>query len=373
VAAELAQFLVGQETVVPAALRDGSSTGIFGPSVDSAMVTTVNHEIELADWNKVRDSTDPNDVKGFLERFPTGIYARRAQIRLDQLVSGQPPVHTGTEPANRPQVRVKEDTDSTRGPFASTVPFDGDDPPIPVPAPKVEVPSVAAAAKKKPRPSERKNTVWYVMLGGAMCGLVIALLMVLRLNKGEDAASKMAAASPAVSAASAVPLVQPSAPVQALPAQPPMLAASAEEVILTPPPAAPVSKPAKASAVAVSQRPVVAAAAKTPQQGASAPQSAVASAPRPVVVAKPKPAAPPPVASPEVVVQHEAPVPAVSLPPGEMPGPTQPGQACAGKSFFARIPCLAHQCRSDKYRDSQECVHYRSLERNRDDRYSIKK
>ena len=51
----------------------------------SAFTSTVTQELELVYWKDVKDSTDAEDLQGFLGRFPTGLYADLARRRLRKL------------------------------------------------------------------------------------------------------------------------------------------------------------------------------------------------------------------------------------------------------------------------------------------------
>ena len=47
--------------------------------------STVTQEIELVYWKDIKDSTDVEDLQGFMAKFPSGIYADLARRRLRQL------------------------------------------------------------------------------------------------------------------------------------------------------------------------------------------------------------------------------------------------------------------------------------------------
>ena len=62
--------------------RSGSLSGTgIGPA-------TVTQEIELVYWKDIKDSTDVEDLQGFMAKFPSGIYADLARRRLRQLGVG---------------------------------------------------------------------------------------------------------------------------------------------------------------------------------------------------------------------------------------------------------------------------------------------
>jgi len=68
---------------VPSATVPGTATT---PSVGGG--STVTQELELVYWKDVKDSGDPEDLQGFLEKFPAGIYADLARRRLRKLSGG---------------------------------------------------------------------------------------------------------------------------------------------------------------------------------------------------------------------------------------------------------------------------------------------
>lgn len=82
---------------VPGTVPPASGTS---PSVGGS--TSVTQELELVYWKDVKDATDPEELQGFLEKFPAGIYADLARRRLRKLSSGdqtllsQPGLSTGS-------------------------------------------------------------------------------------------------------------------------------------------------------------------------------------------------------------------------------------------------------------------------------------
>lgn len=67
--------------------RPGSSPG-GGTTPSSGTVSSVTQELELVYWKDVKDG-DAEDLEGFLEKFPAGIYADLARRRLRKL-AGDP-------------------------------------------------------------------------------------------------------------------------------------------------------------------------------------------------------------------------------------------------------------------------------------------
>lgn len=62
----------------------GTGPGI-GPSNNGTSPSTVTQELELVYWKDVKDTTDVEELQGFLARFPVGIYADLAQRRIRKL------------------------------------------------------------------------------------------------------------------------------------------------------------------------------------------------------------------------------------------------------------------------------------------------
>ena len=89
------EALVGTQPGSQAGLHSGVGSG----------QSTVTQEIELVYWKDIKDSTDIEDLQGFMAKFPSGIYADLARRRLRQLgVVGadQSNVGTGTLLLTRP-------------------------------------------------------------------------------------------------------------------------------------------------------------------------------------------------------------------------------------------------------------------------------
>lgn len=57
-------------------------------NTNTGTVSAVTQELELVYWKDVKDSTDPEELQGFLEKFPAGIYADLARRRLRKLTGG---------------------------------------------------------------------------------------------------------------------------------------------------------------------------------------------------------------------------------------------------------------------------------------------
>jgi serine/threonine protein kinase len=74
----------------------GNATTPGGMTTPSAgTVSSVTQELELVYWKDVKDSTDPEELLGFLEKFPAGIYADLARRRLRKLSGGADQTNLG--------------------------------------------------------------------------------------------------------------------------------------------------------------------------------------------------------------------------------------------------------------------------------------
>jgi serine/threonine protein kinase len=91
----------------------GSATS--GTATVSATMTntsTVTQELELVYWKDIKDSVEPEEIEGFLLKFPTGIYADLARRRLKKLASGAGETTTGSFGTGTSI--SSQDTDATR-------------------------------------------------------------------------------------------------------------------------------------------------------------------------------------------------------------------------------------------------------------------
>lgn len=325
VAAELSQIMANRAPIAsPAALRDGSSTGIFGPAVDVSLVTTVNHEEELGIWNGIKDSTVSQNFLNYLQRFPAGIYARRAQQRLEQLALD----NTGTRARTEPQFRPNADgidLESTMGPFVAMMPAED-------PVPKAQPEAV------QPPPQPRRKVWPLLALAGVACALVV-LGLVFRPTASVVPQDAVTASQTQVAAETQ----------KAPPA--PMIEESASDSVEVP-----AVKPGTAASKSVA----VIAEASVPLAKASKPAKPKASAP---VVPDTQAAY---VAAPSTPVAPRESAPVVA-PHNNGAGPSAAGQMCADKVFIFRIACVAEQCKTDRFRQTSECLRFKEMEKKRED------
>jgi serine/threonine-protein kinase len=146
-------------TVVPPAdpfkKSDPAGTGSRGQQSAGAVGgSTVTQELELVYWKDIKDSTDPEELEGFLAKFPAGIYADLARRRLRKLAGGSSPDQTmlsGTFMPGREQ-----DLEATRLRSGTTTPLVVAAGPVPA-APAVAPPAVRATPHQ---PAEFSDSVF---------------------------------------------------------------------------------------------------------------------------------------------------------------------------------------------------------------------
>jgi serine/threonine protein kinase len=68
--------------------RAGASVPGSGLTQGSGSQSSVTQELELVYWKEVKDSSEPEVLEGFLQRFPEGIYADLARRRVRRLAGG---------------------------------------------------------------------------------------------------------------------------------------------------------------------------------------------------------------------------------------------------------------------------------------------
>lgn len=329
VSAELGQVGANRPLAAPpAALRDGSSTGIFGPGPDVSLVTTVNHEEELGIWKKIQNSTVAQDFLDYLARFPTGIYARRAQQRLDLLALDNTSSRAKTEPQFRPPAPIQNDPDSTIGSFEATQPFASQHGP-------------AVHVEAQQAPVSRRSAKWLALAVAAGLCVLLVLILVLR------------------------PLLQPEVPnpKPETPQETIIEEKASDSVPFQPPATAPVV-PRPPSNISPAEtnlaKPASGVSAAAPYTPLSVKPKAIA--PSNNAVQKPGDLAP----APRPAESQQVPAPATA-PQSSVAGPSAAGQVCADQVFIFRLACIAQQCKTDRFRRTGECIRFRELEKRREE------
>ena len=353
-------------TVVPPAnpqrSADGAGTGSRGRAsgtgggagVTAGSVSTVTQELELVYWKDVKDSTEPDELEGFLAKFPGGIYADLARKRLRKLSAGaSAPDQTILSAASTPP---SEDAEATQPLHSGASPSAVAPPPVaeatrpmdppprepePAPASKATATALPEAAPSRQEPPEAapigarsKKPAAGVLAG--LGGVAVAGVVALMMMTGGDGAREGAALRPASSPASA--------PAAAAPAVPALVTVAASGT-------RPVAAASASSRPTPALRP-----ASVPRRASSTPRPKAAPAP---VVEPQRQVAPAP-ASP-----REEPRPASA--PAQVPGGGSPVDQCRDKVFLSREFCLAEQCAKPGTRNHPLCIQRREEIRLRED------
>ncbi len=380
--------------------RGGQQTGTGAATAGGG--SSVTQELELVYWKDIKDSTEPDELEGFLLKFPDGIYADLARKRLRKLGSaGSSPDQTILSGTIKPP---EQDLEATRMLSSGTTPSFVAPPATPAPTQSPIVPAAAVAAPPPNDPTVPPATPIVAALAApAMAPAAEATdftrTVVESRETPPDAPQESAVPVPAESAvppalppAATMPAADPApapgrAPAAAKPKKPPVAALAAIGAVAVAgiaammmmggrgggeqPAAAPMSAasaPAATPVAAASASAVPAVLAAASQPAASVPASAArpvaaasathakASAPR-RVASKPKAAPVPAVEAPRVVVP-EAPRREETRP---APAPSastagSPVDECKDKVFLSREFCLAEQCAKPGTRNHPLCV-----------------
>jgi len=347
---------------------NGSTARLARSAEDSGSVVT--QELELVYWKDVKDSDDPFDLEGFLNRFPSGIYADLARRRLKKLGDLSRGEHSGTMPARAQGVDAGGHDDATQQMAYAQAPQRSSSAGVdrlPTPTPTAALPGaaqspVAAMATADaaaipgvtvhPPPKRAKTP---------MLALAAAVLVAVLAGVGFNMSGEPSAAPQAVPAVVA-PTPADTPPVSAAPAlekPAPTATAVTPETKVAPPPtnmstvrAAPApEKPAPAAAVITSTT-------KLPgTKPAVSTDKAVAGVP--AVSAKAE-------TTPTAAAQSLAPI--AAKPPAAtavipMGAPNGPEQACAGRVLLGFQACLNEQCANAAFAGHPVCVKRNAAEK----------
>lgn len=313
--------------------------------------STVTQELELVYWKDIKDSEDLEDLEGFLDRFPSGIYADLARRRLRKLggtveADGS---GTGTEPATtgafseevgewtrlqalHTRTAPTPVTDTPAGPgaggpdetwgVASTVPLSGPAPGSAVAAmiaPPMGAPVASGEAGTPAAPVRRSRMPLFALAGVAVLVLAGVVFKGLSGEPATAAAAPADATLPATAAGASS--VNPASPAAQSPA---------------PSPSAKVG----AASAAVHPAPKRVTSARTDKPAPSKPAAAGLDA---GTGAAPTAAAPAPAAAPAQ--------------------PSSPAQACEGRVLLGFQICMNEQCAKPAYSRHPVCVERRTMEK----------
>lgn len=320
----------------------GSTVRLAPPGNDTG--STVTQELELVYWKDIKDSEDVEDLEGFLNRFPSGIYADLARRRLKKLgVSIQfDGSGTGTGTASITVAAPAEE----RGEWTRLQVLAAPAAEAPAVAPPAAAASASASLAAGAAVVNEPDATWtggrpaqesafesatagamegagklsarrWLLPVAAVSGVALLVLAGMVFRGGAGASS--AAVAPAGSA--------------------------------VPAPAPGIAPDAKAAAIA---RPG-AATTETPAAGGVAKRVLPAPSTAPAKVATPKAAPVKPAA-----VSAAAPEPAAATPPA-----SNPNQACENRILLSFQACMNEQCAKPAFARHPVCVERRAAENRR--------
>ncbi|MFO1191560.1 MAG: serine/threonine-protein kinase [Rhodoferax sp.] len=367
--------------------RTGTGSGSTARAGDGSG-TTVTQELELVYWKDIKDTDDPADLRGFLDRFPEGIYADLARRRLRKLdgdtgdtsmtrtrvtppAAADAAAHEATALVPRPDDATLVTPRAAAPEAAEPVPPDAADeatlvaavPGEPVQAPSQEQraptepaaappdvarqappapPAVVGASSAPPSGPARKSRLVPVLAGLVVAAGAVWMLLPGRTPPATEAASPTSAASAPAEAA-------------ATPAQ---ASAASEPPVSTVPAAGAVAvrAPAGAASAAAPARSKGA----TPAKGAASvplTSSPAAPAATPAPVTAPPP---PPAPAPATAQRPPAARPASESKPADA---GSPAVACEGRTLFSLQTCMNEQCAKPAFARHPVCVERAAADR----------
>ena len=320
--------------------------------------STVTQELELVYWKDIKDSGDLEDLEGFLDRFPSGIYADLARRRLRKLggtveADGS---GTGIGPAT-PEAFSEEVGEWTRLQVLHTRP-------APVSAPDTRAGPVASAPAKPD--ADRPDDTW-----GVAPTVPLASPAPANDAAGMSAPPVGAADATGEAGTPAPPARRSSMPLFALGGVALLVLAGVAFKGLSSQSAPVVAAPTEAAlpATAAGAAIVVSPAARSPDPSPSAkagaePATAIPAAKRvaPVRTDKPAPSRP---AGAEGGTGASAAATAAAAPAPVTAAaqPSSPAQACEGRVLLGYQICMNEQCAKPSYSRHPVCVERRTMEK----------
>ena len=109
-------------------------SGLVGLAAAPALAQGSDEAAQIAHWDRVKGSRDPAEVRGYLDKYPSGMFAPLARIRLRNLEGGsaQP---SSSAPPSTPSRPSASSTPSTSTPRAPAIPSASSTPPTSAPRP----------------------------------------------------------------------------------------------------------------------------------------------------------------------------------------------------------------------------------------------
>ena len=364
-----ATMMAGESLV---ATSSGVSTGT-GASL-------VTQEVELVYWKDIKDSTDVEDLQGFLLKFPSGIYADLARRRLKNLGA---PVGNDADSSSLNLVVSAASMDKTlvvprptqaEDTIAATA-VAAESSPVPQAA-SASAPAVAGRAASATRPlaptpaqpehKTRSKTVWIAAGVAVLAVAGVAGKLLSGSNSSPSSAAPAAQVAGAPMAASAPARVAsaslPAASVAATSSAPSTQVTQVTQATQVPT-QLPVSAPASAPAAAASRPAAASAIAVTAGNITPAKPSAAASKAAAIAAKKPAPEKDKP-AKEDAAKTASAGVPAADKPAVPAPA-TSPRAACEDRILLGFQSCMAEQCARPAFTQHPICIERRGMEERR--------
>ncbi len=333
------------ESLVATESGIGTNSGAGGGTSSGTGASLVTQEVELVYWKDIKDSTDLEDLQGFLAKFPSGIYADLARRRLKNL--GAPigtdadasitRLATATSDLGMDKTlvvpRQPEADDSVVADAASVVSVQAAWPTEPTAVPATVLATPEAALTAQPKSKSKTMLILAGVAALAVAGVAARLLSGPALPTAQVAGPQLTASAPAAVASSAL--------------------------ATTAPVSTPASAPVKVAApAAAASRPVVAAvaAAITALKPATAASKAAAAASKKPVPDTSQPAK-----------EEPAKAPTVNTPAADKSVATaaSPRAACEDRMLLGFQSCMAEQCAKPVFAQHPICAERRAMDERR--------
>jgi len=312
--------------------------------------STVTQELELVYWKDIKDSEDLEDLAGFLDRFPSGIYADLARRRLRKLGGTVEADGSGTGSGTATGAFSEEVGEWTRLQVLNTRVA-----PMPAPETRAAPAASAPAAPDAEGPDETWGVAPTVPLSSPAPGSAAA-----GMTPSPAGTPGEAGAPPPVSR-SRMPLF-------ALAGVALLVLAGVVFKGLSGAPAPVVAVPAGTAlpATAAGAAPVVSPAARSPEASpsakAGAEPAAAQPAPKRVTAVRADKPAPSKAAGPDAGAGAAA-ATAAAAPATAPAQPSSPAQACEGRVLLGFQICMNEQCAKPAYSRHPVCVERRTMEK----------
>jgi serine/threonine protein kinase len=371
----------------PDGTRQGASVPASGLHHGSGSQASVTQELELVYWKEVKDSGEPAELEGFLQRFPEGIYADLARRRVQRLAGGSVGDQTqlmGAATAGSPSpapapvptpvgLLAAGPSDPMEGkarvaePSALSSAHVADAVQSPQSARSAQAPQAVRAAVDAPATQPRRRLA-PALVTTVTAGVVVAAGLL--LTSGGTSDDRQAATTPSAPLTSAA--VTPAATVATVSAASRAVPSPATEPAELKPAtsvaAAGPSKPAgkapsadarPATATATGASKAASAAAASARKSASAARARLRPAPAPTATAASVAQVPTSSSAEDARSSDTAPKPP--------PRATSPMEACKDRMFLAREYCLHNECAKPSFQNTPMCVRRREEARQREE------